>query len=406
MVSKSQTTLRPYDCVRCLHVKLSSNRIFKAWSALGKHRNRQPANNVDVGYYLGSTYLSGNKLTSQGRVCKYAFLDYTCDYWLLHSIDFIEVGKASRCCTYEVVDSRTWHLWKDFLVTDHFLARKPWTAKEWSEGSRTISHWIASCDHPSLLGLGIASALNAARLGFMIHEIAEISELFLLTTLHEVSLPEDDLSHDIILWNMQLPLIESIETGDIRSLKKFLKRFVTYLSENPSSQPEHRLALTDALRVAISKDYWRMVEVRMEKGANVKDNLDYLHLTTILVMAYSIKNGHQRVVQLMLTNLLTGHAFDPALHSISFGIALNIAAKEGQLGSVGFLLEHGADISYVDLDGRLLLDNARKERQEAVEKLLLEKGAYTGITIKRLKHTMPGSIDELYLKGGEHKGWT
>lgn len=115
--------------------------------------------------------------------------------------------------------------------------------------------------------------------------------------------------------------------------------------------------LDTALQDAISKTDLNTAMFLVEKGANVADN-------------------------------------HPALGKQSLGVALNIAAEAGKLRSVEFLLGHGADVNYVDPEGRTPLDNARKEHWEAVEKLLLKKEAYTGILIQRLKDTQSGSVHE------------
>ena len=211
-----------FDPMTALDVSMSSsssNGLYKAWSTLGKHRDCQPANNINIEDYLGSIYLSEDRSYPGGRARKYSFLDYARDYWLLHSVDFFEMGKKSSCCSYETVDPSTWHLWKDFLITDHFLARKPWTAKEWFKGSRIVLHWIANHKHLPLLRLWIASKLDSASLSDLVREILQV-EPFLGTMLPELCLLKNGSTHD--MQSLFILLRDAVEIGGLSTVEKNL----------------------------------------------------------------------------------------------------------------------------------------------------------------------------------------
>jgi ankyrin repeat protein len=120
-----------------------------------------------------------------------------------------------------------------------------------------------------------------------------------------------------------------------------------------------------------------VVKLLLEKGANMESTEGFYGQTPLSLAARGAQKWHEGVMKLLLEK-----GADMESKSHDGQTPLSWAARSGHVAAVKMLLEKGADVESKDDDGQTPL---LRTRNEAVVKLLLEKGAKKLPGWKRLR---------------------
>ena len=131
----------------------------------------------------------------------------------------------------------------------------------------------------------------------------------------------------------------------------------------------HSIVATTALNYASVNGYRKMVELLIEKGADV--NQEDVEGYTALMLAS--REGYKKIVELLLENGADVNVKGYDMHDNV--TALHYASKRGDEEIVKLLIEKGANVNSKDLDDYTALHIVSLNGHDEIVKLLIEKGA-------------------------------